>query len=225
MRSSSIFFADRRRRRRQSNQSIIFFSPPLPLPLAHLDLRLRQRAAPEQPLDLRVELRARRRVGQRWRGRHFFECSMVVVSLLALPASSSLCSTPRSVFVARPAFRGVLEVAAAAAAKSRGNSTSPRESPTLEKVASASMGELAAPFSSLSAFSLSREHTLARSRMRSSVCEREQETSINKRGCKAERQTKKERKERVRAAPSLSERDGERRAHSLASFLPSGEKK
>lgn len=36
----------------------------------HLDLRLRQRAASEQPLDLRVELRARRGVRQGWRGRH-----------------------------------------------------------------------------------------------------------------------------------------------------------
>ena len=47
-----------------------FFLPPLSS-TTHLDLRLRQWAAPEQPLDLRVELRARRGVRQGWRGRHF----------------------------------------------------------------------------------------------------------------------------------------------------------
>lgn len=62
-----LFFVDRRHRHQPSFLFFFSFIPP-----PYLDLRLRQRAAPQQPLDLRVELRARRCVRQGWRGRHSF---------------------------------------------------------------------------------------------------------------------------------------------------------
>ena len=98
-------------------------------PSPHLDLRFRQRAAPQQPLDLRVELRAGRGVRQRWRGRHFFrfraEQSFEFDGLLLarrlfllsqetrarVLSSRSSCSVSRAASVARAWMRALLELA------------------------------------------------------------------------------------------------------------------
>ena len=77
----------------------------------HLDLRFRKRAASEQPLDLRVELRARRGVRQGWRGRHSLLSRWPFVrsrSLSRLLSLSPFCSTrgARSPSLSRSFVRG-----------------------------------------------------------------------------------------------------------------------